>query len=127
MTKKGIYIVKKLISTKEEDLKFTLEIFTSDFGREEVKQKVKEFLKNESFHDPDFEKYYNINKYLKDEDGSYFVEVKIDPSVKEKHIPNDKVLELYIMAYPGKTHTLSQLEKMRKFAYNVVNQLTNGI
>lgn len=118
MTKKGIYIVKKLISTKEKDLKFTIEIFTSDFGREEIKQKVKEFLKNESFPDPDFERYYNINKYLKDEDGSYLIEVKIDPVVKERHTNDEMVLELDMLVSPGESHTLSQFEKMRKFAYN---------
>ena len=118
MTEKGIYIVKKLISTKEEDLKFTMEIFTSDFGRKEVKQKVKAFLKNKAFPDPDFEKYYNINKYLKDEDGSYLIEVKIDPAVKEKHTNYEMVLELDMLVSPGEAHTLSQFEKMRKFAYN---------
>lgn len=125
MTKKGIYIVKKLISTKEKDLKFTIEIFTSEFGREEIKQKVKEFLKNESFPDPDFERYYNINKYLKDEDGSYLIEVKIDPVVKERHTNDEMVLELDMLVSPGESHTLSQFEKMRKFAYNDSNSINN--
>ena len=116
MAEKGIYIVKKLISTKEEDLKFTMEIFTSDFGREEVKQKVKAFLKNKAFPDPDFKRYYKINKYLKDEDGLYMIEVKIDPSVKESHTNDEIVLELDMMAFPGESHTLSQFITIRENA-----------